>query len=612
MKIIITEYLENKNIYNYLALLSFFYILLKYIISYLINPDVDFILKIIIFSDIEYYDLVESFSRFDFFLNRSSIETSNKIFGFPFFSLIIHSIVFKLFGFYSFIILEIFFIFLLLIILFKILNIFFNQKSFSLTAIYILYSIVLLLELGIEFYGDNSVFKKIHSPIFEFIGYRFPRSLVTSIPIFIILYNALIIINKRKMNLKSNILAISLSLMFLANSFFYVFITLLLSSLIILNKSIFKNISNLLYYFIPIIFGLAIIFIQQNFSETDYEFRIGMYYINLDEKFFLVKHFLKKLTQVEILFLLISNSLLIFYLRKIKNETSLNHFDVIYITFLSSIISPFIFVIFSNKIISLYYFWTTIKFFGFFCLFIIILNFYKNIINYKIFIPFLIIFVFICSISNYIFVKKKDSELYSELNQTYKFLKKNYRNSNLVFLGLTNKFKFFQKIPDIIWLSNNNYMLMYPPGFSSTLKDTQLENLIFISLKSIGIDNNTFKKILNDDSCSGRSCFARHFTHKYSVNSLKYKRPLSDQYDKKDQKLISEIPPIIWWYLKINNSEKKRMVQKYANFDFEESFSPDLIMVDKDYKYLKFEIVQKNYKNVFQTRNHFYILKKIN
>ena len=76
--------------------------------------------------------------------------------------------------------------FLLLIILFKILNIFFNQKSFSLTAIYILYSIVLLLELGIEFYGDNSVFKKIHSPIFEFIGYRFPRSLVTSIPIFII------------------------------------------------------------------------------------------------------------------------------------------------------------------------------------------------------------------------------------------------------------------------------------------------------------------------------------------------------------------------------------------------------------------------------------------
>jgi hypothetical protein len=609
MKTFSSELLKIKSVYYYLAILSFFYISLKYIISYLIIPDLDLVFKIIIFSDIEYYDLVESLSRFDFFLNRSNIEISNNIFGFSFFSLIVHSIFFKFFGFYSFLILEIFFIFFLLIILFKFLNLIFENKYLSLTALFSLYSIVLLLDLGVWADGNIGLFKKIHSPIFEFVGHRFPRSLVTSIPLFLILYNLLIIINMKNKKIFSNVLIVSLSLMFLANSFFYVFITLFITSFLFLRQKILGNYKNFLSFFLPTILGILIIFIQQYFSEVDYEFRIGMYYINFNEKLFLLKFFFEKIFQIEILLLLILNSFLIFIINK-KNKNFFNHIFLLYVTFLISIISPFIFVVFSNKIISLYYFWTCIKFFGFFSLFVMLFGFFKKEENYKFFIFSFLLFFVICSINNYFYVKYKKNDLTTELNKVHKFLKKDYKNSNLVFLGLTNKFKHHQKFLNMIWLSGNNQLLMYSPGFNTSLSDEQLENLIFISLKSMGMADNTFKKVLDDNTCKDRSCFARNFSHKYSVNVIKHKKDLLKEYDKDDRELILNTPPIMWWYLRINNSEKKRMFQKYISFKFDKSQFPDLIVIDKNHEYLLIKNLMINYENIFETKNHFYVFKK--
>ena len=162
----------------------------------------------------------------------------------------------------------------------------------------------------------------------------------------------------------------------------------------------------------------------------------------------------------------------------------------------------------------------------------------------------------------------------------------------------------------MIWLSGNNQLLMYSPGFNTSLSDEQLENLIFISLKSMGITDNTFKRILDDNTCKGRSCFARNFSHKYSVNVIKHKKDLSKEYDKNDRELILNTPPIMWWYLRINNSEKKRMLHKFKSFNFDKSQFPDLIVIDKNHEYLLTKSVMVNYKNIFETKNHFYVLKK--
>ena len=91
-----------------LFLISFFYVSLKYFLSFIEFPEEELILKIIRFTDKEYVYLVESFSRLDFSTDWSKFEISDKIIGFPVFSILMHAIFFKLFGYYTFFILEIF------------------------------------------------------------------------------------------------------------------------------------------------------------------------------------------------------------------------------------------------------------------------------------------------------------------------------------------------------------------------------------------------------------------------------------------------------------------------------------------------------------------------
>ena len=86
-----------------------------------INKEDFLITKILLeTSDIQYYPLVETLSRFDFFPSFNSYFIAKKIITFPFLSIIWHAILFKFFGYYSFIILEFFFKFLVFVVLYKI------------------------------------------------------------------------------------------------------------------------------------------------------------------------------------------------------------------------------------------------------------------------------------------------------------------------------------------------------------------------------------------------------------------------------------------------------------------------------------------------------------
>lgn len=609
MKNINYKTIKIESIYIYLLILSLFYIFLKYIFSFIEYPNIGLILKIIYFSDTEYFDIVESLSRFDFYLDRSKFEVTEKIFGFPLFSVLIHSFFFKVFGFHSFLILEFIFNFILCIILFKIFNSLFDKKYLSLALIFFLYSTLLLLEFGQYFDSIDGIAKKIHLPIVDFIGNRFPRPMVTSIFAFYIVYSNLSIIEKNYINIKSNIFFISISLMILANSFFYLFITLLFASFLSLYKVLYKKFFNLIIFIIPIILGLLIVILQQYLSEPDYEVRIGVRNINLSDKIFLIKYFFLKILQYEIISLILFNIILLFQVKKNFNNYHYRKFLFIFLCFVSSIISPFIFIIISNKIISLYYFWTGVKFFGFFCLIILITKYLKNKFSMKWFYIFLFAFIFISTIKNYKYINNKDSNLFNELDQVYKFLKEKNFESDLTFYGETSRIKFNQRVLNLTWLSLNKKYLMFPPGFSSALKDSQIENLIFYLYKSLDVDQDLFTKLISDRSC-GRDCFALYFTHKYSVNSLKYEDKINLEYSLSDQRFISKISPIIWWHTIINNSEKNRLIKKYTELNFDETITPDIIVLDKNHKYFKLNKIVNNYDLIFETDTYFNIFKK--
>ena len=88
------DYYKKKH-YIILLFISFFFVITKYLVSYYYYQDEKLLLKILRLSeDQEYFYLVESLSRFDFYTKFSKYQIANNIIGFPIFSVIWHSIIF--------------------------------------------------------------------------------------------------------------------------------------------------------------------------------------------------------------------------------------------------------------------------------------------------------------------------------------------------------------------------------------------------------------------------------------------------------------------------------------------------------------------------------------
>ena len=173
--------------------------------------------------DIQYYPLVESLSRFDFAPSFNNYFIAKKIITFPFLSLIWHVILFKFFGYYAFIILEFFFKFLIFIILYKIF------KKLEISHIFAILISFLILALPSFFYLIGLInFKNlnlINDLINNNLGYRFPRPLVTFFYLNFFLYFLICFFKDNKNNKARYLISLSVILVFLANSFFYLFIS---------------------------------------------------------------------------------------------------------------------------------------------------------------------------------------------------------------------------------------------------------------------------------------------------------------------------------------------------------------------------------------------------
>ena len=128
------------------------------------------------------------------------------------------------------------------------------------------------------------------------------------------------------------------------------------------------------------------------------------------------------------------------------------------------------------------------------------------------------------------------------------------------------------------------------------------------------IDNEDFYKLLNKDekNINGRNNFAHSFVYKYTVNSLRYYKPLKIEYSKNLQERIMNIPPIIWWYTFFPNSEKKRLMNKYKNFKINENLTPEILVIKNNEKNKNLnKIISKyNFKEVLKNDSFTILIKK--
>lgn len=311
-KILISTMIKKINkSYVFIFILTIIFITLKYSYSLFFFGEDFFITKILLeTSDIQYYPLVESLSRLDLFPSFNNYYIAKKIITFPFLSLIWHAILFKFFGYYSFIILEFVFKFLTFVILYKI----FRKLDIN-TIFSILFSF-LILALPSFFYLIGLLnFKNLellNQLIGNNLGNRFPRPLVTFFYLSLFLYFLICFFKDNKKHKIIYILPISIVLFFLANSFFYLFIScsLLLFILLIsrLQENFFvfirNNILILSYSIVIILIGLLLVSFQSFYGEADYSRRVGLFEINFEQKIFLFKYFLLSLLNLEIIILI--------------------------------------------------------------------------------------------------------------------------------------------------------------------------------------------------------------------------------------------------------------------------------------------------------------------
>ena len=581
---------SNSKIYLQIVLISSFLILVKYLVSYFYVFNEDLLLKILRLEDVEYLFIVESLSRMDFKTDWSIIYKAENIIGFPIFSIIWHSIFFIFFKYYSIIILGVIFLFILYLLIFKILrNLNFDKKK----SFFILISLVTIIQV-LKYFGyiyEINLFYVVQQPLFEFVGSRFPRPLITSIYLFLSIFCLQKISYKKNLEeTKKYLFLLCLSLALLINSFFYLFLVVSILSFFILLVNFRYNVISFIkkntYSFIQllsiIIIGFLVIVVQNSFSESDYSYRIGLYNINFEKKLYLINYFFLKLFQPEIIILLFLSIIFKFFI--LKKFTALNNnYNVLFYFFISSILAPFIFILLSNKMISLYHFWTIVKFSGFLFVYlsIFVLFFNKfNKINLGIYNFSLIIVLLIFNVLNAINLEKNiNHEKIYDLSKLRGYLvKNNFLNSNINLY--TNDYEVKH-----IWLDLDNKYLTTIDGFSSSQSNDQLEETVLNILKLFNIQNDKLIKMLSDiekDGSKRNNFSAEYFNYRYSVNTLRHYKPLVNEYTNNEIKIIKGISPLVSYYTIIPKSEKLRILDKYIKINISKIVYPDMIILRKN------------------------------
>ena len=605
-----------------ILLVNFIFLSLKWIISFY-ESDETLITSILINTkDIQYYPLIISLSELNF--NQTFLEYYNdtKIIPLPLASLVAHSIFYKLFNIYSFIILEYIFHSLLIFILFNIIKKIFNSTNVAALFCILIYILILFLKV-IGNFIEPQFFYKIYDLLIENFGTRTPRPLITGIFYFSFLYYMMFFEEKIKNKLDYNyILKIALLLGLLANSFIFLFIHSFIFLLIFLVKSIrTKSIEwiklnyKISFYFIFLlaIFLLPILF-QNLYGENNFSTRAGLISIGLEKKLFLIKYYLINLLRFEFIILILLTLILNWYLNK-KNFQKINidKINIFFLLTISSILSPLIFFILSPKIISIFHFLNIILFsfifyiiLSFFCiLYILSKNFnFKNYylkMNLYIILPIMCLSFFVPLELNS-FLKSKEQRI--EITELHKFFNENnFKDTNLKLF--TNDLLIMN-----LWLLNGNTQLVISDALSNSLPDDKIEFNLLNSLKDFDIGGKQLRELISPKESRYRNkLFMILFSYKYQANSL-YTYSALENYNKIDQDLIIKTSPFRVQMQIISETEKERIINLYKNLKINIDLLPNYVVLNTSNLFNNFTIRNNKYKEIFKTKN-FLVYKRL-
>ena len=609
----------QKNFFYILVILASIFILPKWFIGAKYF-ELDIITNLIInFIDTQYLPIILSFSDLNFSPTYLEDIKGEGPIGFPILPLLIHSIVFKFFGPHSIIILNLILKLVLFYVIFKFFEKVFNSKIESLIFCVLSFFFFCVISY-LHFIYHLEIVSNIYGLFKNFIAHKIPRPSITSIFFFLNIYLLLFFKEKIKHKISYKFLFIfALSLAMLINTHFFSFIILspLLIVILFLEKK-FKKLNFLKENFLKILFFLffLILFsfpflIQLFFSNIDYNIRIGLIELGIEQKKNFISYYLNKLLNIKLIFIFASSFLIhLYFNKKYKNIYNL---DIFFYLIISSIFAPVIFVLFSPKIINISHFVSYIYFsiFMFFSsyLFLFVINLIKKIkklqylLKEKIFIK--LYFIIFCSFFLIFYenlIKLENNQYLKDLNKIQSYLKKNNIENT--------KLKLFTNhlIIQNLWLLNGNTNLLISDAFTNVLSKNNIDFLLTNSLKSFGISNSNFKKYLLEKKVMSRDKLMLFISnYRYQANQL-FHYDLKNNYNLESIQKINKSSPFNNQLTILSENEKQYFINKYENHQIDKKKIPDFAIIEINDFNKNLKLNNLNYVNDLVVEN-FIILR---
>tara|TARA_Y100001970_G_scaffold290090_1_gene422538 strand:- start:5372 stop:7249 length:1878 start_codon:yes stop_codon:yes gene_type:complete len=595
---------DDKKFIDYKIFQKIFYITIllvvfKWIFSYFFFDEAINLRIVNEIYDGAYIPLIKTYSEFNFNPSYSENLSNLKILAYPVLSLLVNSFFYKIFGSYSFILLEFLCVFLFISIFYLI----FTELKFSKYSS-ITYSIFLFILPTIFF--DLAILEikqlKLASVNFgTFYSLRVPRPIISNLFLFSFIYFIFKFYLSKENNLKI-VLPSVIIMAFTVHIFFYFFtFQLLLISLIYLDKfklNVFsfikKNIRIHILFLSIILLSFLVFFYQVNLSEPDIKQYMGLVEIDLSKKIILLKYLVNFLTRIEFLLLFLTSSIFFIYL---KNDT----IKVFYYFFISTIISTILFIMSYNKGIDYYHFFNWILASG--LLHIIITGIYlfdtylfeKIVEKKKIILNIFLIIIFVTYYSS--------TNSLKQINQYKQNFNERIELKNLVNFYTQNK-NIFIKTNEVLtmnvkfslWLILNDFnnLSIVPVSFWTPKKNSRVEAELISAFKKLNLNENDLINFLSNKKKTHK--YKNEYTgflfdRKYLANRLitfDNKKLYTDE----EKKFIEKNSPIITHQLIIPQNEFSRIKNKFKNTNT--VIDPDVIVLDFQNKVINKKKIKKN------------------
>jgi hypothetical protein len=499
-------------------------------------------------------------------------------------SIIFHTIFFKIFGYSGIIIIEFFGILFFLIIFYKIFRQYLSKET-SLIFTLLLFTLPAL----IFFIGLDKI-SYLHLIKTELFSLRIHRPFPSTLYLLLFTYFLIYIDKKNKFTIKYGIFLGITAGLSLSSFYFYFIAELILIFFWFTYKfkfNFFKKIKIFINFFFSCIISFIIIVIPFALNiflqEKDSIVRQGVFDLTNDKKIKLLNYNFQHILNLKFLTIFII-SLTIIYLINKKKIAGYKLINILYLLFLSSILSPALFVITSPKASLIYHFYNLIILslflFLIISLFLITEKFLKKILNSKLYYALLLIFLVSINVC-YAYLNNPPTEdkinkriEFQALTEKINLVKK---NKNLSVLTFDNYFMIWLIFEEInhIYLVNHTWV---------PRTDAMLENDLINAFKILGLNNKDFLKFLENKEDNWRyynADVAKFFQMKYQANSLNTFKN-SNNFEDKIKNFIQKSSPLLTQQIAIPKEEFDRLDKKFRKIGVYNGAKPDLIILDKN------------------------------